>query len=159
MKNKYIWKAIFIVLVFININTNCFSINKYNDDKSHFWLNNINDKDIKIEIKSMDIINKTINLDKKYYNYSIITINIKNTGLEYVELSNINYYLYQGNKKLETFVQSNDNYLGFVGMLSSGENKEVKICVALENIKEPLELTLENSSDIKGESIIKVINI
>ena len=107
----------------------------------------------------MDIINKTINLDKKYYNYSIITINIKNTGLEYVELSNINYYLYQGNKKLETFVQSNDNYLGFVGMLSSGENKEVKICVALENIKEPLELTLENSSDIKGESIIKVINI
>lgn len=159
MKNKYIWKAIFIVLVFININTNCFSINKYNDDKAHFWLNNINDKDIKIEIKSMDIINKTINLDKKYYNYSIITINIKNTGLEYVELSNINYYLYQGNKKLETFVQSNDNYLGFVGMLSSGENKEVKICVALENIKEPLELTLENSSDIKGESIIKVINI
>lgn len=159
MKNKYIWKAIFIVLVFININTNCFSINKYNDDKAHFWLNNINDKDIKIEIKSMDIINKTINLDKKYYNYSIITINIKNMGLEYVELSNINYYLYQGNKKLETFVQSNDNYLGFVGMLSSGENKEVKICVALENIKEPLELTLENSSDIKGESIIKVINI
>ena len=159
MKNKYIWKAIFIVLVFININTNCFSINKYNDDKAHLWLNNINDKDIKIEIKSMDIINKTINLDKKYYNYSIITINIKNTGLEYVELSNINYYLYQGNKKLETFVQSNDNYLGFVGMLSSGENKEVKICVALENIKEPLELTLENSSDIKGESIIKVINI
>ncbi|MEW9080036.1 hypothetical protein [Terrisporobacter glycolicus] len=150
---------IFILIVVYTFNNVSYSINKNNQFQNSLYVNNINDKDIKIEITNVETINSAISLDEVYESYSIITMNISNTGLDIVELSNINYSVYQDNKKLQTFIQSQNKYLGFVGTLDSGEQKEVKIGVVLEEKNMPLKLVLENLSDSNKEKIIKVINI
>lgn len=152
---------IYMIILFISFSfknsSYCFS--GENNLNNSLCLNDINDKNINIEIKNIDTINEVINLDETYDTYSIITMDINNRGLDYIELSNINYSIYQGNKKLETFIESQNKYLGFVGKLESGESKEVKIGVVLEEKNTPLKLVFENLSDIKKEKTIKVINI
>lgn len=143
-----------------------FSINNtsyYNNQNSNFKksisINNIDNKNIKIEIINIETINSAINLDEMYEAYSIITVDITNTGLEYLELANINYSIYQGDKKLQSFIQSQNEYLGFIGTLDSGEKKEIKLGVVLEEKNTPLKLVFENLGDINKEKIIKIINI
>jgi len=148
-----------MLLVVFTFNNASYSINKNNHFQNLLYVNNINDKDIKIEIINVETINSAISLDQVYESYSIITMDITNTGLDNEELSNINYFAYQDNKKLQTFIQSQNKYLGFVGTLASGEQKEIKIGVVLEKKNTPLKLVFENLSDSKKEKIIKVINI
>ena len=160
MKNKYLWSCIIVIALLLHsLNSISFCIHKSNFDKESLMINNINDKDIKIEIKNAETINSVINLDEIYKTYSIITMDITNTGLDYVELSNINCSIYQNDKKLQTFIQSDNEYLGFVGVLLSGDKKEIKIGVALEDRNSPLEIVFENLSDTKKEKKTKVINI
>lgn len=158
MKKKIII-CLTVLFTLFNINDTSYSFNRNNNLKNSLYLNNINDKDIKIEVNNIETINSAINLDEIYDTYSIIIMNITNTGLDYVELSNINYSIYQGNKKLNTFIDSKNKYLGFVGTLESGECKEIKIGVILEEKDTQLKLVFENLSDAKKEKIIKVINI
>ncbi|MCC3869899.1 hypothetical protein [Terrisporobacter mayombei] len=150
---------IFMLIVVFTFNNVSYSINKNNQFQNSLYVNNINDKDIKIEIANVETINSAISLEEIYESYSIITMDITNNGLDNVELSNIDYFVYQDNKKLQTFIQSQNKYLGFVGTLSSGEQKEIKIGVVLEKKNTPLKLVFENLSDSKKEKIIKVINI
>ena len=157
MKYKKIWIFTVMIFVLITLNTICFSMDKSNINNESLWLNNINDKDIKIEIESVDIINKNVFLDKQYDNYVIITMNVKNMGLDEVELSNINYSIYQQNKILKTFIQSKKNYLGFVGTLSSGDKKNITICAVIDDKKSPIYAEFENLSDPLKEKITKKI--
>lgn len=157
-------KKIFVICLIIlfalctkNNTSNC--INKSNNFKTIFYINNIGDKDIKIEIEGLERINSAIKLDETYESYSIITMDITNLGLEYTELSNINCSIYQGEKKLQTFVQSQNDHLGFVGTLKSGESRKIKLGVVLEEKNTPLKLVFENLSNIKREKFIKIINI
>ena len=151
--------CLIILFVLCSLNNTSYCFNKNNNFKNLLYINNINDKDIKIEIANVETINSTISLDEIYEAYSIITMNITNTGLDHVELSNINYSIYQGDKKLQTFIQSQNKYLGFVGTLESGESKEIKIGVVLEEENASLKLVFENLCDIKKEKITKIINI
>lgn len=153
MSKKFIICLILFTLCSFNTS---YSNNNLNESLN---LNNTNDENVKIEIKNVEIINSAINLDEIYEAYSIITMNIVNTGLDYMELSNINYYFYQNHKKLQTFIQSENGYLGFVGTLESGEEKEIKIGVVLEEKNTPLKLVFENLNDINKEKVIKKINI
>lgn len=121
--------------------------------------NSSEEQDIKIEVKDVEIINSTINLDKMYETYAIITMDISNISLDCIELSNINYNAYQGDKKLQTFIQTKNKYLGFIGELKSGESKEIKVGVTLEEKNTPLKLVFENWDNIKRGKITKVINI
>lgn len=158
MKKEFIiCLTILFTLCIYNNTSHCF--NKNNDFQNVFYINNINDKDIKIEISNVEIINNAISLDEIYEAHSIITMDITNTGLDCVELPNINYSIYQGDKKLQTFIQTQNECLGFVGILESGERKQIKIGVALEEKNTPLKLVFENLSDIKKEKTIKVLNI
>lgn len=157
MKKEFIicLTILFTLCIYNNISY-CFN---NNDFPNVLHINNINDKDIKIEIADMEIINSAISLDEIYEVYSIITMDISNTGLDCVELSNINYSVYQHDKKLQTFIQTQNECLGFVGTLESGECKQIKIGVVLEEKNTPLKLVFENLSDTKKEKTIKVINI
>lgn len=158
MKKEFIiCLTILFTLCIYNNTSYCF--NKNNDFQNVLHINNINDKDIEIEITDMETINSTISLDEIYEVYSIITMDISNTGLDCVELSNINYSIYQGDKKLQTFIQTQNECLGFIGTLESGERKQIKIGVALEEKNTPLKLVFENLSDIKKEKTVKVLNI
>lgn len=158
MKKELIIYILMLIGVF-TFNNVSYSINKINPFQSSIYVNNINDKDIKIEITNVETINSAISLDEIYESYSIITMDITNTGLDDVELSNINYFVYQDNKKLQTFIQSQNKYLGFVGKLGSGEQKKVTIGVVLEKKNKPLKVVFENLSDSSKQKIIKVINI
>ncbi|WP_343347899.1 DUF4352 domain-containing protein [Terrisporobacter petrolearius] len=158
MKKELIIYILMLIVVF-TFNNVSYSINKNNPFQSSIYVNNINDKDIKIEITNVETINSAISLDEVYESYSIITMGITNTGLDDVELSNINYSVYQDNKKVQTFIQSQNKYLGFVGTLGSGEQKKVTIGVVLEKKNKPLKLVFENLSDSSKQKIIKVINI
>lgn len=158
MKKELIIYILMLIGVF-TFNNVSYSINKNNPFQSSIYANNINDKDIKIEITNVETINSAISLDEIYESYSIITMGITNTGLDDVELSNINYSVYQDNKKLQTFIQSQNKYLGFVGILGSGEQKKVTIGVVLEKKNKPLKVVFENLSDSSKQKIIKVINI
>lgn len=148
-----------ILSVLCSFNNRSYCFNKNNNLKNLLYVNNINDKDIKIEITDVETINSTISLDEIYETYSIITMDIFNAGLDSIELSNINYSIYQCNKKLQTFIESQNKYLGFIGTIESGQHKEIKIGVILEEKNAPLKLVFENLSDIKKEKTIKVINI
>lgn len=158
MKKELIIYILMLIGVF-TFNNVSYSINKINPSQSSIYVNNINDKDIKIEITNVETINSAISLDEVYESYSIITMGITNTGLDDVELSNINYSVYQDNKKLQTFIQSQNKYLGFVGTLGSGEQKKVTVGVVLEKKNKPLKMFFENLSDSSKQKIIKVINI
>ena len=158
MKKEFmICLTILFTLCIYNKTSYCFNNN--NDFQNVLHINNINDKDIKVEITNMETINSAISLDEIYEVYSIITMDISNTGLDCVELSNINYSVYQGDKKLQTFIQIQNGCLGFVGTLESGERKQIKIGVALEEKNTPLKLVFENLGDTKKEKTIKVLNI
>lgn len=150
---------IFMIIVVFTFNNVSYSINKNNQFQNSLCVNNINCKDIKIEITNVETINSTISLDEIYESYSIVTMNITNMGLDNVELSNINYFVYQDNKKLQTFIQSKNKCLGFIGALGSGEQKKVKVGVVLEKKNTPIKLVFGILSDSNKHKIIKVINI
>lgn len=156
---KYTVLCLIMLFTLFGFNNISYCLTKNANVKTSIYVNNVNDKDIKIEITNIETIKNTINLDEIHEAYSIITMNITNIGLDYVELSNINYDIYQGHEKLQTFVESQNKYLGFVGTLKSGESKEIKIGVVLKEKNAPLKLIFENLSDIKQEKTIKIINI
>ena len=147
--NKKIIINIIILCVSLGLNNTSHTYNKNNNFKNFIYVNNINEKDIKIEITNIETINSAINLDEIYEAYSIITLDVVNTGLDHIELSSIDYSFYQNNKKLQTFIQSENECLGFVGTVESGERKKIKIGVLLAEKNTPIKLVFKNSNYIK----------
>ncbi|MFQ9286889.1 MAG: hypothetical protein ACLR3X_01630 [Intestinibacter bartlettii] len=76
-----------------------------------------------------------------------------------LELSDIDYKFYQNNKLQETFTNKEDNIYGFLGSLESGEGKTIKICVSLENIKQPIVFLINNKCGNYKYNIKQIINI
>lgn len=148
MKKFFVINTI-ILCAFFSLSNISYSYNKHNNLKKIIYVNNINEEDIKIQIINVETINSAINLDEIYEGYSIITLNVVNTGLDCIELSNIDYSFYQNNKKLETFIESENKFLGFVGTLESGEQKEVKIGLVLAEKNTPIKLFFKNLNYIK----------
>ena len=57
------------------------------------------------------------------------------------------------------FINKNQNIYGFLGKLNSGESKIIKICVSLDNMKEPIVLLINNDVGIYKYHIKQTINI
>ena len=156
-------KKILIVLIvsllsilIIDNNFYCTAQNQYQDNG--IWINNVGDKDINVIIKDISIVAEKVKLRRDYDKYAIVTMEVYNTSLDYVDLSNINLKVYQDNNTLETFIKSNESeYVGFVGRLESGENKTIKVCIAVNNQKIPLKLVFSNIEAMKDNQKTKLI--
>ena len=113
------------------------------------WTSNINDKAINIKVTDIDINNT-----------AIITVDVKNNGLNDIELANLDVYPYQGSLATKYFVSTyKDEISGFIGNLKSGESKTLKMGVTLHNTKEPIRLEFSDIEDIKNNTIVKTIDI
>ena len=67
------------------------------------WTSNINDKAINIKVTDIDINNTSIELDEVYNASAIITVDVKNNGLNDIELANLDVYPYQGSLATKYF--------------------------------------------------------
>ncbi|MFQ6870314.1 MAG: hypothetical protein ACLVEC_09625 [Romboutsia timonensis] len=115
------------------------------------WTSNINDKAIN---------NTSIELDEVYNASAIITVDVKNNGLNDIELANLDVYPYQGSLATKYFVSTyKDEISGFIGNLKSGESKTLKMGVTLHNTKEPIRLEFSDIEDIRNTTIVKTIDI
>ena len=124
------------------------------------FISNINDKAINIKVTDIAINNTSIALDEVYNASAIITMNVKNNGLNDIELANLDVYPYQGTLATKYFVSTyEDEINGFIGNLKSGESKTLKMGVTLHNTKEPIILKFYDIEDIRNNTIVKTIDI
>lgn len=124
------------------------------------WINNINEKNIKINVTDIKINEEEINVGEKYSASAIITMKVLNNGNEDIELSNLDVYPYQNNKPVKYFVSTaNDSINGFIGNLKPQEESIVKMGITLHNTKDQIKLIFKNIEDIADEKVVKTINI
>ena len=159
MKTKFL-KSIATVLLFACSFTVSICLDKeYITDKK-VWISNINNKTLNIKVTDIAINNASIELDEVYNASAIITMNVKNNGLNDVELANLDVYPSQGKLATKYFVSTyKDDINGFIGNLKSGESKILKMGVTLHNTKEPIILEFSDIEDIRKSTIIKTIDI
>lgn len=104
--------------------------------------------------------NKKVKLDKNYEEMAIITLEVKNKDVVDVELSNIDVYPYQNHKSTVCFVITQQGEVtGKIGNLQRGDKKDIKIGVALENLKSPLRLEFKNIDEFQQYQVTKNINL
>ena len=126
--------------------------------EENIWINNINKDVINIEVTDVSINDESIYLDEVYNASAILTMNVKNNGLDDIELANLDIYPYQGNLETKYFVSTYKNDInGFIGNLKSGESKDLKIGVTLHNTKDPVILKFHNIEDIRNNCIEECI--
>lgn len=124
------------------------------------WINNLNTKDIKVNLIDIKIVKESIDIEEKYNASAILTMNVENNSLDDIELSNIDVYPFQSNKKVKYFVStSKENITGFIGNLKPKESKTIKMGVTLHNTKDPINLEFSNIEDRKNEKVVESINI
>ena len=142
----------------------CFNSNlfTYAIDKDNIKDTNYFDRyteQINICLKDVEVKQEDIDISDDYDKFAILTFTVVNTSLKPLELSDIDYKFYQNNKLQETFTNKNQNIYGFLGKLNSGESKIIKICVSLDNMKEPIVLLINNDVGIYKYHIKQTINI
>ena len=143
-------------------NSNLFTYSTYAIDKDNIKDTNYFDRyteQINICLKDVEVKQEDIDISYDYDKFAILTFNVINTSLEPLELSQIKYQFYQDNKLQDTFINKNQNIYGFLGKLNSGESKIIKICVSLDNMKEPIVLLINNDVGIYKYHIKQTINI
>lgn len=87
-------------------------------------------------------------------------VDLKNKDVVDVELSNIDVYPYQNHKSTECFVITQQGEVtGKIGNLQRGDKKDIKIGVALENLKSPLRLEFKNIDEFQQYQVTKNINL
>ena len=75
-------------------------------NEEDIWTSNINDKAINIKVTDIAINNTSIELDEVYNASAIITVDVKNNGLNDIELANLDVYPYQGSLATKYFVST-----------------------------------------------------
>lgn len=152
--------ATIFLLIFSSTVSICLEKNYIDVDDEQILINNTNNKDINIKVKEISINDASIELDEVYNASAIITVDVKNNGLNDIELANLDVYPYQGNLSTKYFVSTYKNEInGLIGNLKSGESKTLKMGVALHNIKEPIRLEFSDIEDTKNNTIVQTINI
>lgn len=150
MKTKF-FKSIVTIFFLLCLSTASICLEKEYITEEDIWTSNINDKAIN---------NTSIELDEVYNASAIITVDVKNNGLNDIELANLDVYPYQGSLATKYFVSTyKDEISGFIGNLKSGESKTLKMGVTLHNTKEPIRLEFSDIEDIRNTTIVKTIDI
>ena len=153
MKVKLL-KSILIILFLICSSNVSICLEKEYITEDKIWINNINKDVINIEVIDVSVNEESISLDEVYNASAILTMNVKNNGLDDVELANLDIYPYQGNLEIKYFVSTYKNDInGFIGNLKSGESKDLKIGVTLHNTKDPVILKFHNIEEIRNNCI------
>lgn len=172
-------KILFIIslIIFINLNvivygyenTNICSNNNLTNNFKYMQTKDIktnedynkedNPQELNIYVKDVKVKEQSNKTNSKFNEFAVITLNIINTSLEPIELSNLDFEFYQGNVEQETFIDTENNIYGFLGVLDSGENKTVKICVTLDNKKQAIKFLLKNDQTKDGYYFKKTINL
>ncbi len=128
--------------------------------EKNIWINDINEKEIKVSLVNIDIKEESLNIDKEYNAYAVITMNVQNNSKNNIELSNIDVYPYQNNEPIKYFVStSSENIKGFIGNLNPKESKIIKMGITLNNTNDPIKLEFSNIEDINNSKTIEIINI
>ena len=157
MKVKLL-KSILIILFLICSSNVSICLEKEYITEDKIWINNINKDVINIEVTDVSVNEESISLDEVYNASAILTMNVKNNGLDDIELANLDIYPYQGNLETKYFVSTYKNDInGFIGNLKSGESKDLKIGVTLHNTKDPVILKFHNIEDIRNNCIEECI--
>jgi len=155
MNTKFL-KSIVTIFFLLCSSTNSICLEREDLTEDKIFINNINNKVININVIDIAINNKSIELDEVYNASAIITMYVKNNGLNDIELANLDVYPYQGRLATKYFVSTyKDEINGFIGNLKSGESKILKMGVTLHNTKEPVILEFSNVEDM----IVKTIDI
>ena len=151
MKTKF-FKSIVTIFFLLCLSTASICLEKEYITEEDIWTSNINDKAINIKVTDIAINNTSIELDEVYNASAIITVDVKNNGL--------NVYPYQGSLATKYFVSTyKDEISGFIGNLKSGESKTLKMGVTLHNTKEPIRLEFSDIEDIRNNTLVKTIDI
>lgn len=159
MKIRF-FKSIATIFLLIFSSTVSICLEKNYIDDEQILINNTNNKDINIKVKEISINDSSIELDEVYNASAIITVDVKNNGVNDIELANLDVYPYQGDLSTKYFVSTyKDEVHGLIGNLKSGESKTLKMGVALHNIKEPIRLEFSDIEDTKNNTIVQTINI
>ena len=146
-----------LIILLISLNNSIYALDEkdYNDTN---YLKNSTEQ-INISLKDIELEQKNVEISDDYDKFAILTFTVVNTSLKPLELSDIDYKFYQNNKLQETFTNKEDNIYGFLGSLESGESKTIKICVSLENIKQPIVFLINNKCGNYKYNIKQIINI
>ena len=149
--NTKFFTSIVTIFFLLCLSTASICLEKEYITEEDIWTSNINDKAIN---------NTSIELDEVYNASAIITVDVKNNGLNDIELANLDVYPYQGSLATKYFVSTyKDEISGFIGNLKSGESKTLKMGVTLHNTKEPIRLEFSDIEDIRNNTIVKTIDI
>ena len=149
--NTKFFKSIVTIFFLLCLSTASICLEKEYITEEDIWTSNIND---------IAINNTSIELDEVYNASAIITVDVKNNGLNDIELANLDVYPYQGSLATKYFVSTyKDEISGFIGNLKSGESKTLKMGVTLHNTKEPIRLEFSDIEDIRNNTIVKTIDI
>lgn len=159
MKTKFL-KSIVTMFFLLCSSTVSICLGKEHITNVDIWTRNINDKAINIKVTDININNASIELDEVYNASAIITMDVKNNGLNDIELANLDVYPYQGRLSTKYFVSTYKNEIsGFIGNLKSGESKTLKMGVTLHNTKEPIILKIYDIEDVRNNTVVKTIDI
>ena len=122
MKTKF-FKSIVTIFFLLCLSTASICLEKEYITEEDIWTSNINDKAINIKVTDIAINNTSIELDEVYNASAIITVDVKNNGLNDIELANLDVYPYQGSLATKYFVSTyKDEISGFLEKLKSGES-------------------------------------
>ena len=146
-----------LIILLVSLNNSIYALDEkdYNDTN---YLKNSTEQ-INISLKDIELEQKNVEISDDYDKFAILTFTVVNTSLKPLELSDIDYKFYQNNKLQDTFTNKEDNIYGFLGSLESGEGKTIKICVSLENIKQPIVFLINNKCGNYKYNIKQIINI
>ncbi|MBU5336679.1 hypothetical protein [Intestinibacter bartlettii] len=146
-----------LTVLFLNLNQFIYALDIENYNDTNCLENST--QQINISLKDIELEQKNVEISDDYDKFAILTFNVINTSLEPLELSQIKYEFYQDNKLQDTFINTEQDIYGFLGKLDSGENKIVKICVSLENMKQPIVLFINNDTGNYKYNIKQTIDI
>ena len=91
MKTKF-FKSIVTIFFLLCLSTASICLEKEYITEEDIWTSNINDKAINIKVTDIAINNTSIELDEVYNASAIITVDVKNNGLNDIELANLDVY-------------------------------------------------------------------
>ncbi len=144
MYKRFIKILICICFILLNVNI-AVAIESLGLNDSYVYLTNMNEENVNIEIKKIDLVDEPIEIGQVYDASAVMTINIKNNSYNNIELSNLNVYVYQKNQPTKYFVSTYENEInGFIGYIESGQDKDIKIGVTLHNKNDKVKIELLN---------------
>ena len=159
MNTKFL-KSIITIFFLLCSSTVSICLDKEYITKEKIWIKNIDNNSINIKVTDVCINDSIIELNEVYNASAIITMNVKNNGVNDIELANLDVYPYQGALATKYFVSTyKDEINGLIGNLRSGESKTLKMGVTLHNTKDPIRLEISDIEDIRNNTITKTINI